>query len=226
MIMSMCEENKRTGRSRPFVQIAVSNWELYCSRCPAGKKNHKDYLKFLAGLALGESIGKKRPNILILREKQLLEQEYVELFMGLWEEVKKYRKKGTAMLIPHMYVLAARQAGCGLLHLPLPLLREYRNQGRLSGLQTGTSIHSVQEAREAEKLGAAYVTAGHIFSTDCKKGVPPRDLEFLDQVCASVTIPVYAIGGIHEEHISRIQKTKAAGVCQMSEYMLGSAAMK
>ena len=49
---------------------------------------------------------------------------------------------------------------------------------------------------EAERLGAAYVTAGHIFTTDCKKGLPPRGLDFLKNVCDAVTIPVYGIVGI------------------------------
>ena len=41
------------------------------------------------------------------------------------------------------------------------------------------------------------MTAGHVYVTDCKKGLPPRGLEFLKEVCTKVTIPVYAIGGIH-----------------------------
>ena len=40
-------------------------------------------------------------------------------------------------------------------------------------------------------------TAGHIFATDCKKGLPPRGLDFLKNVCDAVEIPVYAIGGIN-----------------------------
>ena len=33
--------------------------------------------------------------------------------------------------------------------------------------------------------------------TDCKKGLAPRGLDFLKNVCDSVDIPVYAIGGIN-----------------------------
>lgn len=36
----------------------------------------------------------------------------------------------------------------------------------------GTSIHSVEDAVFAESHGADYITAGHIFTTDCKKGLP------------------------------------------------------
>ena len=50
-------------------------------------------------------------------------------------------------------------------------------------VKIGVSIHSAEEAKEAVSLGASYLTAGHIFTTDCKKGVPARGLEFLKEVC-------------------------------------------
>ena len=44
----------------------------------------------------------------------------------------------------------------------------------------GTKLpDDVEEAIEAQKLGATYISAGHIFATDCKKDLPPRGLEFL-----------------------------------------------
>ena len=43
----------------------------------------------------------------------------------------------------------------------------------------GTSVHSVEDAKEAERLGVSYMTAGHIYITDCKKGLAPRGLGFL-----------------------------------------------
>ena len=83
----------------------------------------------------------------------------------------------------------------------------------------GTSVHSPEEAALAEKLGASYVTAGHIFATDCKKGVPPRGLDFLENVCKSVKIPVYAIGGITRSNMHLALEKGAAGVCVMSGLM-------
>ena len=83
----------------------------------------------------------------------------------------------------------------------------------------GASVHSVQEALEARELGATYVTAGHVFCTDCKKGVPARGLSFLREVCHAVDIPVYGIGGINEENYSEVLDQGAAGYCLMSEAM-------
>ena len=85
----------------------------------------------------------------------------------------------------------------------------------------GASIHSVEEAKRAEKLGASYLTAGHIYKTGCKPDLAPRGLEFLREVCQSVDIPVYAIGGIHLEgsQFAEIQEAGAKGGCVMSEFM-------
>ena len=85
--------------------------------------------------------------------------------------------------------------------------------------QIGASVHSIEEAIEAATFGATYLIAGHIFSTHSKKGVPPRGLNFLKQVCDAVPIPVFAIGGITRNDVNDVKATGAKGVCIMSEAM-------
>jgi thiamine-phosphate pyrophosphorylase len=58
------------------------------------------------------------------------------------------------------------------------------------------SVHSKDEAIKACSLGASFLIAGHIFETDCKKGVVPRGLIFLKEIVNTVKIPVFSIGGI------------------------------
>jgi thiamine-phosphate pyrophosphorylase len=77
----------------------------------------------------------------------------------------------------------------------------------------------VEESVQAAQWGAHGLIAGHIFATDCKKGVPPRGLDFLQQVCNAVTLPVYAIGGISVKTYPLVQQSNAAGVCVMSQAM-------
>lgn len=77
----------------------------------------------------------------------------------------------------------------------------------------------MEDALEAESLGCTYITAGHIFETDCKKGLPGRGLAFLRNVCVSVSIPVYAIGGIHDGNIAAVRGAGAKGACIMSGLM-------
>ena len=83
----------------------------------------------------------------------------------------------------------------------------------------GASTHSLEDAKKAEKLGATYVTASHIFATDCKKGLEPRGLDFLKNICDNVNIPVFALGGINEANSKYCYENGAKGVCMMSQAM-------
>ena len=103
--------------------------------------------------------------------------------------------------------------------MPLHCLSLLSSAERASFKVLGASCHSVEDAKEAEKLGCTYITAGHIFDTDCKKGLPGRGLAFLKEVCESVSIPVYAIGGISADKVALIRESGAKGVCVMSGAM-------
>lgn len=163
-----------------------------------------------------ERVCSHHPRALILREKDLPENEYELLAKNVLEICRTY----DVPCILHTYTAVARRLGCSRIHLPLPLLRtEATSLGDFS--LVGTSVHSVEDAIEAEKLGASYITAGHIYVTDCKKGLPPRGTGFLREVCLQVSVPVYAIGGIHldENQMKEIIDSGAAGGCIMSGMM-------
>ena len=182
--------------------IAVSNRKL-CTR------------PFLEQI---EIVCRHRPQSLILREKDLSESEYG----NLGQEVKKICKKYQVICIYHTFYQEAKNAGVRNIHLPLRKLEELNEKdGQRDFDLIGASIHSVEEAKKAEKLGATYLTAGHIYETGCKPDLPPRGLNFLKEVCQAVDIPVYAIGGIRleKQQIAEIQKAGARGACIMSEFM-------
>lgn len=163
-----------------------------------------------------------RPEAIILREKDLSETEYAKLA----EEVYNITTSYDVRLIVHTYINVARELGINTVHMSLHNMREYRkefidNVNKINNIKTGCSIHSVEEAVEARNMGASYITAGHVYATDCKKGLAPRGLDFLKNVCDSVNIPVYAIGGIDIDDGRRkeVKKYGAAGSCIMSGMM-------
>lgn len=157
----------------------------------------------------------EEPDLLILREKDLSESEYETLAL----QVMKLCENSKTVLVLHSFSSVAKRLGVRCLHLPLAAFLAMPEEEKAFFTCIGVSVHSVEEAGLAEKNGASYVTAGHVFATDCKKEVPPRGLPFLNAVCHAVTIPVYAIGGIHEDNINACIREGAAGVCMMSEYM-------
>ncbi len=162
-----------------------------------------------------EKIAAEHPKGIILREKDLSEEEYKKLA----EKVLQICNEQNVPCILHSFVDIASELGAENIHLPLQVLRGIDEKKKEAFKQIGASCHSVEEAQEAERSGCTYITAGHVFVTDCKKGLAPRGLSFLQDVCESVSIPVYAIGGISHENIDAVRKAGAAGACVMSGLM-------
>ena len=163
-----------------------------------------------------EEIAWQRPAGILLREKDLAPEEYRKLA----RDVQSICEKAGVPCILHSFTGVAEELEADALHLPLPLLRKLPGEDRGRFRQLGASCHSVADAREAQSLGCTYITAGHIFDTDCKRGLPGRGLDFLREVCGAVTIPVYAIGGIEPKRMAEIFAAGAAGACVMSGPMV------
>ena len=162
-----------------------------------------------------ERIAAAGPAGIILREKDLTPEEYRTLAEGVLAVCRAYQ----VPCVLHSFPDVARALGAEGLHLPLPLLRALPPEERKWFRMLGASCHSVAEAREAEALGCTYLTAGHVFATDCKKGLEPRGLAFLQAVCQAVDIPVWGIGGIVPENIGPVLAAGARGGCVMSGLM-------
>lgn len=162
-----------------------------------------------------EKISEAKPDRIILREKELNGTDYTE-FASLTMQI--CRKYGVSCSV-HSYTVIAEKLNAEDIHLPMAVLRSFSESIRNKFKIVGASVHSVEEAAEAEKLGVDYVVAGHIFETQCKSGLAPRGIEFLQSICGSVNIPVYAIGGIKPENIDSVWKAGALGACVMSGFM-------
>ena len=147
----------------------------------------------------------------ILREKDLSEAEYAEL-------AERALAVCGGKLVIHGTGAMQLLRRLPRIHLPLAVLENNPNLRREAEL-LGVSVHSPEEAKRAEALGADYVTAGHVFDTACKSGLPRRGLGFLKDTARSVRIPVYAIGGITAGNIASVRNAGAAGACVMSGLM-------
>ncbi len=161
-----------------------------------------------------DQIAQAKPQAILLREKDLSIVNYQRLATS----VREICLNNQVPLIIHQHIEVAAALKCPAIHLSMPDFKKYKHQLKRFS-QRGASIHTVSEAKEAQQLGATYLIAGHIFSTECKKGIPPRGLPFLQEVCASVTIPVFAIGGITKDKVKEVIDAGAQGICVMSEAM-------
>lgn len=156
-----------------------------------------------------ERIAKASPRAVILREHDLSPERY----SSLTNKAAEICGRHGVPLIPHSHYIP----GIDYIQLKMSALEE--GSGMNGFRYTGVSVHSPEEAKTAEELGADFLIAGHIFPTDCKKDLPPRGIEYLRSVCSAVTVPVYGIGGISPENISLVRSAGAAGACIMSSLM-------
>lgn len=160
-----------------------------------------------------EKIASAKVSAIILREKDLTEAEYEALAVKVMKICEK------SNLILHNFAQTAIKLKANALHLPLAKLRELSPEDKKQFKVLGASCHSLKDAIEAENLGCTYITAGHIFDTNSKKGIPGRGIPFLKEIAGSVTIPVYAIGGITPENALEVKNAGASGGCVMGEFM-------
>ena len=179
--------------------IAVTNRHL----C---RNDFLDQIKTITGHKL---------HALILREKDLREEDYRKLAA----QVLDICESSGVPCILHTYWETARALGWDRVHLPLGVLETMPEAQKQYFSCIGVSVHSKEQARQAVALGADYLTAGHVFETDCKKGLAPRGIDFLKNLCQTVQVPVYGIGGIHPGNIQQVLDAGASGVCMMSEMM-------
>lgn len=110
--------------------------------------------------------------------------------------------------------LACGAAGVHLGQQDMPIAQARRMAG--PDLILGASAHTVQEALEAQAAGADYLGVGAVFSTSTKADASPLSLTTLREICAAVSIPVVAIGGITETNLLQLTGCGAAGVAVVS----------
>lgn len=158
---------------------------------------------------------------LTLREKDLNKNEYLKLVEKIYPICQKYR---IDLILHQNYDLRLdNKYNIKGLHLSYNTFKSLNKNIREELIRKykkiGVSIHSVDEAKEVENLGANYVVAGHIFKTDCKKDLEPRGLKFIQELSLILTIPIFAIGGINQENSHLVINSGAFGVCMMSSLM-------
>ena len=73
----------------------------------------------------------------------------------------------------------------------------------------GISVHSVEEALQAERNRADFVVFGPVFDSP---GKTPVGLEPLRQAAQAIQIPVLAIGGISFENAPQVLQAGASGI--------------
>jgi len=152
-------------------------------------------------------------SLIQVREKDLLGAALLLLVSQVVAEARRVAPGRARVLVNDRLdvALAAKAAG---VHLPasgLPMAAARRLAGRK--LLVGRSVHTLSEARAAEKAGADHLLFGPVFATPGKAAYgEPQGAAALRRVVEAVRIPVWAIGGITPESVTELRGIEVAGV--------------
>ncbi|MGH9749815.1 MAG: thiamine phosphate synthase [Candidatus Polarisedimenticolia bacterium] len=151
-----------------------------------------------------------------VREKDLEARALLELALRTVEAADAAGKGRLVVVNDRFDVALAAKAGG--VHLPgegLPIAGVRHHAPRR--FLVGRSVHSVAEARQAEKEGADYVFFGPVFATPGKAAFgPPQGTAALRKTVEAVRIPVWAIGGIRVETAAELAGIPVAGIAVIS----------
>lgn len=154
-----------------------------------------------------------RPDGLLIREKDLDDDALMRFAAPLVPIAEQY---DVPLILRGTPELARR---LGITRLQLSFAEAYAAPLPQDFDDIGVSTHSLEEALEAQRMGADHVTYGHIFTSPCKPGLPPRGTAALDDIVRTCTIPVHAIGGITKDTLPFLLPIKPAAACLMSASM-------
>lgn len=101
-------------------------------------------------------------------------------------------------------------------HLPGHSFSPKELRKKFPHLHAGVSVHSLEEAKAAEKNGAEYVMFGHVYETTCKPGLQARGVQLVKELTSALSIPVVAIGGLTPDRIPEMRLTNVKGIAVMS----------
>ena len=152
-----------------------------------------------------------------IREKDLSTRDLMALSQNLLPPIKQYQ--GTVLLNDRIdLVIALGADGVHLRSDSLPVSVARRLLGTDSLI--GISTHSVEEAIIAEGEGADFIVLGPIFDTPSKRSYgPPLGVHVLQETSRTISLPIFAIGGITTSNISQVLSSGAYGVALISSIL-------
>lgn len=160
-----------------------------------------------------EDVLKNGATFLQLREKDCTHEQRVE-------EAKRIKELAARYKVPFVVnddIMAAKEADADGVHIGQSDM-DYTEARKLLGPDKiiGMTAKTVEQAREAERLGADYIGVGAVFHTTTKKDAKDMSRETLLAIAKSVSIPIVAIGGISYENMDYLKDTGVSGVSVIS----------
>lgn len=147
------------------------------------------------------------------REKSLPHADFVRL----GRRVQSVCRINNVPFIVNDDIAAAVEIGADGVHIgqtdcKVTDARKIIGRHMILGVSAGTSCQAVL----AEHDGADYIGSGAVFTTATKHDADSVSRDELKRICASVAVPVVAIGGITTDNVHLLNGTGIAGISVIS----------
>ncbi len=145
-----------------------------------------------------ESALKGGVTLVQLREKDLPRLDYIREAAQATALCHRY---GVPLIVNDSLEVALKSGADGV-HVGIedqPVAEIRRQAGK--GFLIGATAKTVEQARAAQAAGADYLGVGAVFPSPTKKNAIRITTGQLREICASVSIPCVAIGGISRENL-------------------------
>lgn len=148
-----------------------------------------------------------------LREKNLEETAFIKEAIEIKELCHSYQ----VPLIINDNLKVALESGADGIHvgredIPVKEIRKLAGKDFI----IGATAKTIEQAKQAEEEGANYLGVGAVFPSPTKKNAIRITRQELQEICAAVSIPAVAIGGIELSNMEEIKGCGTQGVAVVS----------
>lgn len=180
---------------------------LYAVTDPHFSKDDNEFLEQIEAAILGGA------SMIQLREKELENAAFLKRAC----QVRKLTEKYNIPLIINDNIEVALACGADGVHIGQGDMSAEEARKMLGDARIlGVTAKTVEQAQAAYRAGADYLGSGAMFGSVTKLDAKYMSFETLQAICASVPIPVVAIGGINKDNVEQLAGSKMAGAAVVS----------
>lgn len=130
--------------------------------------------------------------------------------IALAEQAVARHRSGVQWLLNRDIELA-RRLGVGV-HLGGEQLLQLEARPLPADQLVAASCHDLAQLQAAQRLGCDFAVLGPVQATDSHPGSPPMGWDTFETLRAQVSLPLYALGGLHPDDITQARRHGAQGI--------------
>lgn len=147
-----------------------------------------------------------------LRAKELNNEEYVSLAEIAIEIGRKFGAK----IILNSNIETAKALNADGVHLTSDILMECYERPLHRNTLISAACHNSEQLKHAELIGVDFVTLSPVCRTKTHPDAIPLGWPHFSELCKSINMPVYALGGITESDLDVAISNGAYGIASIS----------